>query len=197
MYDSGDHLVVVYRGSGTAWETARVIGDGFGGPGPCHKQLRMPMGLRLSGDGCTVCVADWGNHRASVFRVGDGGFVPVRHIAVVTELRGPWDVEKVEGGWLVACRDSHCVEFMGDYAGGAGGGRSSLGALGSGDGEFRGPVALAVVPGLGFVVREFFGSRLQVFSTADTIAKATMSPVRVAWMVAVARAVLHRRRLPQ
>jgi hypothetical protein len=79
------------------------------------------------------------------------------------------DVEEVEGGWLVACRDSHTVEFVGDGDGdgGIGGGRPSLGmaggGYGSGDGEFRNPTALAVVPGLGLVVREDDNGRLQVF----------------------------------
>jgi hypothetical protein len=108
-----------------------------------------------------VCVADRLNNRASVFRVGDGGFV--RHMA--TGLDGPIDVEEVEGGWLVACHRSHSVEFVGD---GGGGGRPSLGKAGgggggSGDGELNEPTALVVVPGLGLVVREWSNPRLQVF----------------------------------
>ena len=50
----------------------------------------------------------------------------------------------------------------------------------------------AVVPGLGLVVREWGSNRLQVFGTPDAIAMAAMSCMRVAWMVAVARAVVHR-----
>ena len=121
------------------------------------------MGLRFTWDGSAICVADAGNDRASVFRVGDGGFV--RHMA--TGLSYPIDVEEVEGGWLVACVGSHTVEFVGDGVGGDGGGRPSLGKAGggrgSGDGEFDGPAALAVVPGLGLVVMESRGGRLQVF----------------------------------
>ncbi len=57
--------------------------------------------------------------------------------------------------------------------------------------EFNVPSALAVVPGLGLVVREANNSgRLQVFATPD--AMAAMSCTRVAWMVGVARAVLRR-----
>ncbi len=48
---SGDHVVVMYRGSGAVWEAVRVIGGGFGGPGSCDGQLSMPLGLRFSGDG--------------------------------------------------------------------------------------------------------------------------------------------------
>ncbi len=134
------------------------------------------------------------NNRVSVFRVGDGGFVP--HI--VQELHGPWDVEEVEGGWLVACgAPSHSVHFVDEGSVGAvGGGWPSLGKVGfkagRADGEFHYPSALAVVPGLGLVVREWGNLRLQVFATPDTIAMAAMSTMRVAWMVAVARAVLRR-----
>jgi hypothetical protein len=109
-------------------------------------------------------------------------------------------VEEVEGGWLVACYNSHTVKFVSDGVGGAGGRRPSLGKAGGGygigDGDFWGPTALAVVPGLGLVVRELCnGGRVQVFATPDAIAMAAMSPCRVAWMAAVARAVLRRRGL--
>jgi hypothetical protein len=131
-------------------------------------------------------VADFRNNRASVFRVGDGGFV--RHIA--TGLTNPVDVEEVEGGWLVACIGSQTVEFVCDGVGGDGGGRPSVGKAGggrgSGDGEFSCPTALAVVPGLGLVVRDALnGGRLQVFATPDAIAMASKSASRVAWMAPV------------
>jgi hypothetical protein len=193
-WGSGDHVVVVYRGSGSAWEALRVIGGGFWAPGFRDGQLYRPRGLRFSGDGSALCVADFHNGRVSVFRVGDGGFV--RHIA--TWLSGAYGVEEVEGGWLVACLYSHTVEFVGNGVGGDGGERPSLGKAGgwrgSGDGEFWSPSALAVVPGVGLVVRENgnFG-RLQVFATPDIIAMAAMSPNRVAWMTAVARGVLCRK----
>ncbi len=177
--ESGNHVVVVYRGSGSEWEAVRVIGDG---------QLDVPLGLRFSGDGSTMCVADSRNNRASVFRVGDGGLV--RHMA--TGLRGPYDVEEVEGGWLVACAGSDTVEYVCDGDGGDGGGRPSLGWYGCRDGEFWYPATVAVVPGLGLVVRESGNERLQVFATPDTIAMAAMSPHRVAWMTVVARAILRR-----
>jgi hypothetical protein len=189
---SGDHVVVVYRGSGALWEAVRVIGGGFGGPGLCDGQFSMPYGVRFSRDGSAICVADYWNNRASVFRVGDGGFV--RHMA--TGLWAPYDVEEVEGGWLVACGSSHNVVFVGDGVGGDGGGRPSLGKAGggngNGDGEFWCPSALAIVPGLGLVVRESGYGRLQVFATPDAIAMAAMSCMRVAWMVSVARAVRRR-----
>jgi hypothetical protein len=170
----GEHVVVVYRGSGAVWEAVRVIGGGFRGPGERDGQLCAPTGLRFSGDGTTICVADSGriNH-ASVFRVGDGGFV--RHIAmdyleddeeqeVVVAIN---DVEVEEGGWLVACTGPHRVQFVEDGIG-YNGRRPTLGKAdgdsGSGDGEFRNPTALALVPGLGLVVREEGNGRLQVFA---------------------------------
>ncbi len=65
----------------------------------------------------------------------------------------------------MACAGSHTVEFVCDV--GYGGGRPSLGKAGGGagseDGELHGPTALAVVPGLGLVVREWDNRRLQVF----------------------------------
>jgi hypothetical protein len=191
---SGDPLVMVYRGIGAVWEVVRVIGGGFGGPGSHDGQLDTPHGLRFSREGSSICVTDSDNGRASVFRVGDGGFV--RHMA--TGLNGPLDVEEVEGGWLVACADSHTVEFVVDGVGAADGGWASLGRAGgghgTGHGEFWCPSALAAVPGLGLVVRDIHG--LHVFATPDAIAMAAMSPTRVAWMAAVARAVLERQTAP-
>jgi hypothetical protein len=114
---------------------------------------------------------------------------------MATGLGYPRDVEEVEGGWLVACGGSDTVEFVSD--GDGGGGWPSLGKAcggeGSEDGEFSLPTALAVVPGLGLVVRGYGnGGRVQVFATPDAIAMAAMSCMRVAWIVATARAVLRR-----
>ena len=95
----------------------------------------------------------------NVFRVEDGSFV--RHVA--TGLDRPMDVEECEGGWLVACWRSHTIEFVGGDVDGGGVGRARLGKFGSGDVEFSYPLALALVPGLGLVVREIINGRLQVF----------------------------------
>jgi hypothetical protein len=180
---SGDHVVVVYRGSGAVWEAVRVIGGGFGSPGACDGQLDAPFGLRFSAGGSEMCVADAFNNRISLFRVDAGGFV--RHVA--TDLSKPHDVEEVEGGWLVACCASDTVEFVGDGITDDGFGCLHL------DEQYCFPAALAVVPSLGLVVREVGkGGRLQVFATPDAIAMASMSPTRVSWMCAMARAALRR-----
>jgi hypothetical protein len=157
--DSGEHVVRVFEGSGAMWRAVRVVGGGFGGPGRADGQLHCPLGLRFTGDGTGLAVADRGNDRVSVFRVEDGSFA--RHVA--TGLDGPYDVEECEGGWLVVCRGSHTIEFVGVDVGGGGVGRARLGKRGSGDGEFISPSALALVPGLGLVVREIPNERFQVF----------------------------------
>jgi hypothetical protein len=54
------------------------------------------------------------------------------------------------------------------------------------------PSALALVPGLGLVVRGFFdGARL--FADPDAIAMSFMSAIRTAWMAAVARRLVSAR----
>jgi hypothetical protein len=157
---SGDHVVHVFEGNGAMWTAVRVVGGGFGGPGSADGQLHSPYGLRFTGDGTGLALADFGNDRMSVFRVEDGSFV--RHVA--TGLSYPRDVEECEGGWLVACSCSHTIEFVGgDVDDGVTASRARLGRKGSGDGEFLGPSALALVPGLGLVVRERWNDRFQVF----------------------------------
>ena len=186
---SARHVVHIFmdRGGGGGWEAVQVIGSGFGLPGPADGQLAYPMGVGFCADGREVCVADRGNRRMSVFRVVDGAFV--RHM--VTRLRGN-DMEEVENNWALPCVDSNTVEFVDD----GGHTRLVLGKFGTGDGEFVDPMALALVPGLGLVVREYgvYGShgRLQVFATPDMVAVQRMAPIRVAWMAATARASLRR-----
>jgi hypothetical protein len=195
-YARGDHAVRVYRGSGAVWEVVRVIAGRGCGAG--LGQLHRPYGLRFTRDGCRVCVVDTGNGRASVFRVPDGEFERF----VATGLDRSMDVEEVEGGWLVACFDSHTVVLVAGGVGSARGVMPSLGKLprgrrrsyvGSEEGAFAGPTGLAAVSGLGLVVREQGGARLQVFAIPDAIAMAAMSPYCVAWMGVVARAALRRR----
>jgi hypothetical protein len=186
--DSGDHVVELFEGSGTRWAGVRVVGGGFLGPGSAG-QLKYPLGLRFTLDGTGLAVADSScNDRVSLFRVEDGSFV--RHVA--TGLHGPIDVEECEGGWLVACDLSRTIQFVGDGVDGGAVSRCSLGQRGGGDGEFSWPSALALVPGLGLVVREEGnGGRLQFLATPDAIAMASMSAARVGWLVAVARGVAH------
>ena len=189
---SDDHVVHIYRagsGVGAHWTHVRAIGGGFG---RANGQLQRPRGLRFSGDGSAICVADQWNDRVSLFRVGDGGFV--RHIA--TGLMGPRDVEEMEGGWLVACRATHAAVFVTNGEDDSGR-RPFLGRAGDGsgreDGEFLYFATWALVPGLGLVAREYGnGGRFQVFSTPDILAMRAMSAIRVGWMTATYRAAVKR-----
>ncbi len=188
-WSSGDHVVRVFEGSGARWSAIREVAGGFGDPGRANGQLDRPLGLRFTGDGTGLVVADSGSGRVSVFRVDDGSFV--RHVA--TGLSGPYDVEECQGGWLVACGCSNTVEFVDGGVGGDGRGGARLGKWGSGDGEFSSPSTLALVPGLGLVVREDGNyGRMQFFATPDSIAVSSMSAARVGWMLAVARGAAHR-----
>ncbi len=158
--DIGDHVVHVFEGSGCSWAPVRLLCGGFRGPGRADGQLKCPYGLRFTSDGSGLAVADWGNGRVSLLRISDGCFV--RHLRYAT---GPHDVEECEGGWLVARFDEtstvavHTVEFVdsvGDF-------RGALGEWGDRNGQFGWPSALALVPGLGLVVREWKNRRVQFF----------------------------------
>ena len=190
-YSSGDHVVHVFEGSRASWTAVRVVAGGFGGPGSADGQLHGPFGLRFVGIGSELglVVADVGSGNVSMFRVQHGSFV--RHLA--TDLCVPHDVEECEGGWLVACAGSDTVEFVGGGAPVAS--RNQLGQRGTGvtvPVQFRFPSALALVPGLGLVVRESIGGRIHCFVDPDAIAMSAMSACRVSWMVAVMRGVHHR-----
>ena len=200
--NSGDHVVHVFKGSGASWSALRVLAGGFEGPSGADGHLTRPRCLRFTGDGAGLAVADLGNNRVSLFRVDDGSFV--RH--VVRDLEYPYDMEECKGGWLVACGGSvHTIKFVGDGAGGESGdgdgdGRvlATIGRQGKRDGEFNIPSALALAPGLGLFVREYLNyGRVQVLATPHAIAQASMSAVRVAWMMAVVRGIASRAVSPE
>jgi hypothetical protein len=187
-----DYTVLLFNGSGTSWTLVRIMRADCGGP-RCTvlcNQLVEPYGLRFTADGTGLVVAS--KDTVSMFHVRDGSFV--RHSA--TGVYNARDVEESEGGWLVACIESRTIEFVSDLEGAGGGSidRPRLGKRGAGDdGGFDRPSALALVPGLGLVVREIGKvGRLQFFATPDSIAMATMSPYRVAWMIGVARCAVAR-----
>jgi hypothetical protein len=56
---AGDHVVRIFEGSGTRWSVVRVLAGGFGGPGSAGGQLKRPFGLRFTGDGTGLVVAEW------------------------------------------------------------------------------------------------------------------------------------------
>ena len=115
-------------------------------------------------------------------------------------------MEECKGGWLVACGGSvDTIKFVGDGAGGESGdgdgdGRvlATIGRQGKRDGEFNIPSALALAPGLGLFVREYFNyGRVQVLATPHAIAMAAMSSARMAWVVAVIRGIASRAVSPE
>jgi hypothetical protein len=183
---SGDHVVQLFEGSGTSWTALRVVAGGFGHPGRADGQLCIPRGLRFTGDGTGLVVADYGNKRASRFSVADGSFVG--HIVV--GVPDPRDVEEYDGGWLVACGDFHVLHVIDGVVVG------TLGGLGFEDGEFYEPTVLAMVRGVGLMVRDSSREgRVQVYITPDVVAMDGISSLRMAWMVAVVRGGLRRRPL--
>jgi hypothetical protein len=82
--------VRLFEGSRRTWAPLRVLGGGFGGPGPADGQLYLPYGLRFTADGSEVSVADYANDRVSLFAVSDGSFV--RQLA--TGVSVSYDVEE-------------------------------------------------------------------------------------------------------
>ncbi len=99
------------------------------------------------------------------------------------------------GWWLVACCHSHTtIEFVGcDVDNGVG--AVTLKRYGQQDKDISFPFALALVPHLGLVVRSFNArgfkaGLLQLFTTPDAVVMASMSAVRVGWMVAVAHSAV-------
>lgn len=162
-------MVRLFEGSGPTWTAVRVIAGGFGYGGGADGQLLRPSGLRFTGDGLGLVVADSGNDRLSMFSTGDGSFI--RHEA--SGLINPVDVE-CEGkgaGWLT-CTTGVLVEFVKDVAAP----RSFILS------NFR---AVALIPGL-LVVRHQTG--VDFFASPDAIAMSSMSLCKVAWMTAVCRA---------
>jgi hypothetical protein len=183
---SGDHVVRLFQGAGASWSALRVLAGGFGGPGCMDGQLSRPYGLRFTGEGGGLVVADSGNNRVSLFRTEDGTFV--RHVG--TRLDTPWDIEEYEGTFIAACYGSDTVEFVGgeERRGGRAPGRSRLDQCVNSAWAVYSPTTLAMTPSLGLAVRDSQykdGGRVQIFATPDAIAMACMSSAHVGWMGSV------------
>ncbi len=163
----------LYEGSGVVWMLTRVL----------RIVVTQPYGLRFTDDGKQVVVA--AGESVSLLRENDGALVRRFHHASRFSL--PVDVQEcAEHGWAVADWCSNTITFT--Y--GPSGAVLEIGKRGSGDGEFMHPEAVAFVPDLGLVVREYGnGGRLQFFATPDAVAMAAMSIARTSWMAAAARAV--------
>ena len=131
-----------------------------GGEGPAAGQLKDPTGVRLSGDGLHVLVAEYSNNRVSAFAVGDGEFV--RHVVGADQgAAKPTDVVEVEGGVVVTNNVGSDAVVRLPRDGGSP--AVTLATAGAGPGQCKYPRALAVLPGGALVVREEGnGGRFQV-----------------------------------
>jgi hypothetical protein len=166
--------VHVFEGEGGDWTPLWVIGAGIvkvcNGPGEDDDWSR-PGGLCFTSDGTGLAVV---SGSLSLFSMVDGAFV--RHIA---EDLGNYtgQVEQSDDGWLVGHH-----------------GRNTVVAIGNSSPEsrqWRWPCpgfALARELGLLFGVHAE-SRRVLVHATPEAVAMAVMSPARVAWLGAVARAV--------
>ena len=150
------------------WTAVRVITGGF-----CW-----PCGLRFTADGFRLVVADTYNQRLSIVCARDGSLQRNIDLDVF-----PMDVEEcvIEGGrtgW-VACHSKGLVAVADND--------TDVTCRRYADSDFI-PAALAIVPGLGLVVR--YREGVQFLATPDAIAMASMSLCKVAWMAAVLRGLL-------
>jgi hypothetical protein len=172
MY-SHEARIRIYEGSEAEWVLLRVV------PFECPYSPALVM--RFTGDGTALAVTWIVNCRLFFFSVADGSMLSTLY----TGLTSVRDVEECDGGWLVAC-DYTIVFVNGDT------GETSVivGRRAGGHGEVVVsetffPSALALVPGLGLVVRDCrWGGRVQCFTSPDIAAMGLMSMCRVAWMVA-------------
>lgn len=135
------HLVHLFSAGPHRTHVRTLAGDG---------QLSMPLGLRLTQDGAHVAVVDPGNGRVCLLSTADGALVGTP----VTDRAGLTDVQQCRGGWMVTRLLAGSVELHLD---GVAGPAAKLKPL-------AGPYALALVPGLGMVVREL--NQVQVLSNS-------------------------------
>jgi hypothetical protein len=188
QYTEGLHAVWLYEGAGSSWTPTRVRCGLL--PGPLDGQLKAPCGVRFTQDGTGLVVVDACNGRVSRFHVSDGTFAG--HVAL--GVSGSYDVEECEGGWLIATHASGILHV----AVGAGPKPCTTTVVGRvGVDSEECPLlelgTLAVVPGVGVAVwGSHLGGHLHFFATTRDVAMASLSDVRVVWMVAVARSALAR-----
>jgi hypothetical protein len=141
------------------------------------------LGFRVTANGRVLAVAGSVDGALPEFRVADGSFLWF----AAGKFRDAQDLEECGGGgWLVACERSMSLEFVGSDMFGGVDGEASLALPDA-------PLALALVPGLGVVVRgsnALLSGHVRVLTTPSLLAIASMSVPRVAWLVGVARGVL-------
>jgi hypothetical protein len=187
----GRKQVIIFENQGhaaTAWAVLREFpptSPSFG----ISRGYSFPLGVRFSGDGRSLIVVDHQKASIDKFRVHDG----VHECTVACDLKTPCDVEEFADGvvatstrrGLYVVSPSHSTPTATLLI------NSNYFYYGNYGKEY---VSLARLPVHGFGVVVNAGSegngasqkqKLLFFATADTIALAAMSPVRVAWMAAV------------
>jgi hypothetical protein len=123
--------------------------------------LCLPRGLCFSDYGLRLVVADAGVCGLSVFDTTDGTLA--YHITD-DAIQGPLDVVPCLGGFLAVDCITHAVLKLSSSTD-SGAQLCQLGREGDRPGEFRGPSALVLVPGVGLLVREREGARFQLFAS--------------------------------
>jgi len=182
----------IFCQDGKSWRLVKVVADG----------LRLPQGLRFSLDGQTLAVADTDglklvrcNHRRDSGRLKVlvllADLLPFRcEDWTVKEVHaGPgclYDVEEVEGGWLLnSYKDDDAERF----------GKHTCYLMESGGCPLPVPVAQlpgvvrtwAYVPALGLAVVDHGANAIRFWATPDAVAMDAMSAARTQWMGAVFR----------
>jgi len=171
-WEGGAPVVRVFEGSGATWTAVRVITGGGG--------FDWPYGLRFTADGLRLAVADFGHQRLCIFCAQDGTFLRDITLLPYEPAVFPSDVEECGAEWVM-CHPGGLVAVA-DNA-------NDPGTVARRYTVFN-CLALALVPGLGLVVRHETG--VQFFATPDAVAMAAMSSCKVAWMAAVCRGMFSR-----
>jgi hypothetical protein len=163
---NADHVAVsedCHRISVLSWADGSMLSQ-FGNEGSGPGQLSYPQGIRLSGDGSGLVVADCYNNRLCVFSLS-GQFLAAIGSKKLG-LNNPCDVLECasDSSFIVASYNgNNLIKVSRD------GTRLGVyGKRGDGNGELSGPSALAVLPAdgglrVGLVVRDFASIRFQVF----------------------------------
>jgi hypothetical protein len=198
------HFVHIYEGSGAAWTEVRVVASA---------ELASPLGLRFTVDGEGLAVTSPRRNNVCFFRVSDGCFV-----SSVNTVFSCQDLEECSGGWLVvggwtavgsvALAPTPLIRFIEGHTNNVttvnidvnlsstSFDKPTFGGVTSLQTSLYSPSALALVPRLGVVVRVYGSSgnvvtgSVQFLTSPDSIAMASMSTFRVAWMVATFRGLM-------
>lgn len=92
--------------------------DWFGGPGPNLGQMDVPAGITVGNDG-RVYVAEWGNHRISIWRRLEGVWTNIDNLDGESVVRFPAGVAVSHDGYLYATEvENHRIAYWHQDSGG-------------------------------------------------------------------------------